>query len=141
MMRSRTTLSDWRRKMEDYYKNFALVPIPETFSRFPEISEIGGIDKYLKIIEREKYVDWHDVTFELLRALGFMSVQCNCVFKGDVQALIEKLREIGWKNPNLIDHNNPFLLVHENSDYCFNYAHDEKTPDSEYISFFRGKFF
>lgn len=106
--------------MENLYDGYNIEPMP-TWSG-------AGSDPTLWYADTRAY--------NAMRDLGFHKVASHCVYTGDVNTLVNKLKEMGWKP--LPHKSNPFLLQHDETSMVFNYALTDKIPSHKYVSYFRG---
>ena len=126
-----------RRTEDEEYEGFGTEPIEVTPPWTPYgRSGHATVDEYVReCAEHARYADHHYVSLATMKRLGFVKVKWCCVYRGPVERLVEELRRLGWRNA---DHPNPFLLVHPEAPYHFNYAESAERASKKYISFFRG---
>lgn len=69
----------------------------------------------------------------IAKRLGFQKVKYVCDYEGPVEQLVAELKANGWYHP---EHENKFLLVHDQTGMVWNYALDSKTPSKRFASYF-----
>lgn len=71
---------------------------------------------------------------QLMQQLGFTKVEHAIVYEGPVGKLVAGLKRLGWQKKG--GHDNPFLLIHPYTCMMFNYAANERSASTRYVSLF-----